>query len=248
VRPDDKRWAIGITVGIAAFFALVIMAGRVYLTDVDRAFTISDASETIEARLAIWLLRNDSKNIPIQVNPPVEGTLEFGGRKVYIQKEYMAANSQATLQMRSARRILVDSDSPPTSAQLEVEVLHFKAPTHRAVIVVEPDPNMTRSTELYLDEIDPTRVRYETIDLNPRWTKELFGHRYSAKLREKFFTFSGQDDLWRVDAYDSISHTTESFDAMALFKVRTKLTLAWDDGTRASTDWMETQFFAVDLV
>jgi hypothetical protein len=114
--------------------------------------------------------------------------------------------------------------------------------------VVEPDPNMTRSTELYLDEIDATRVRYESIDLQLRWTRELFGHRYSAKFRKEFFTFSGQDDLWKVDAYDSISHTTESFDAMALFKVRTKLTLIWDDGTWASTDWMETQFFAVDLV
>jgi len=248
VRPDDKRWAIGITVGIAAFFALVILAGRVYFTDLDLSFTISDASEKIEAGLTIWLLRNDSKNIPIQINPPVEGTIEFGGRKVYIQKEYMAANSQATLQMRSARRILVNSDSPPTSTQLEVEVLHFKAPTHRALIVVDPDPNMTRSTELYLDEIEATRVRYETIDLQAKWTKELFGQRYSAKLREEFFTFSGQDDLWRVDAFDSISQTTESFNAMALFKVRVKLTLAWDDGTQASTEWMETQFFAVDLV
>lgn len=248
MRPDDKRWAIGITVGIAAFFALVILAGRAYLTDLDDAFTISGATDTIEARLTIWMLRNDSKNIPVQINPPVEGTLEFGGRKVYIQREYMAANSQATLQIRSARRVLVDSDSPPTSTQLEVEVLHFRAPTHRTVIVVEPDPNMTRSTELYLDEINATRVRYESVDLELRWTRQLFGDRYSAKLREEFFTFSGEDDLWRVDAYDSISHTTESFDAMALLKVRAKLTLAWDDGTRASTDWMETQFFAVDLV
>lgn len=248
MRPDDKRWAIGITVGIAAFFALVILAGRVYLTDLDDAFTISDATDTIEARLTIWMLRNDSKNMPVQINPPVEGTLDFGGRKVYIQREYMAANSQATLQIRSARQVLVDSDSPPTSTQLEVEVLHFRAPTHRTVIVVEPDPNMTRSTELYMDEINATRVRYESIDLEPRWTRQLFGDRYSAKLREEFFTFSGEDDFWRVDAYDSISHTTESFDAMALFKVRAKLTLAWDDGTRASTDWMETQFFAVDLV
>jgi len=247
VRPDDKAWAIGITVAVAAFFAMIIMAGRVYLTDLDRAFMISSETDVVEARLTLWMLRNDSRSTPIRVNPPAQGDATLGGKKVYIQREFMALSSQATLQIRSARPILVDSESPPSGTQLEVEVLHFKAPGHRPVIVVEPDPNLTRSTELYMDEINPTRVSYDTFDLQLHWRKGFAGRGYHANFRKAFFTFSGEDDLWRIEAHDSISGRTESFNAMALFKVRARLILTWDDGTRASTDWMETQFFAVDL-
>lgn len=246
--PADKRWAVGIIVGIAIFFSMVILAGRFYLTGIDDSFILRHSDKEIEGGLTLWMIRNDSKNIPLQIDPPLTDIGTYARGRIYIQREYIADTSLVKLQLRSSEPIVVSASSAPEGARLEIEVLHAKVTSHRPVIVLEPDPNMTRTTELYLDEIDPVKVSSQNIALDSKFTKSIVGKRYSVKIREDVFTFSGKDDLWGIKAYDSIRGLTEYFNGMALFKLRVRFIVSLAGGTEIGTDWMETQFFAVDLV
>jgi hypothetical protein len=248
VLPSDRRWAIGVAVAIAVFFILVIMAGTAYLPRIDDDFLLTHSDDMLEAQLALWLVRNDTKDIPIQVHPPVVEGVEHADGKILLQREFVANSSAVTLQVRSHRPVGVQSDSPPDSATLWVEVLHNRVPTHRRVLVIGPDKGVARTTELYPEDIDPVRIFSDTLELDDSFTKPLFGEGYSTGIREDIFTFSGLDDLWKIEVYDSVEGRTESFNGMALFKVRVRLVLGWEDGSEVSSDWMETQFFALDLV
>jgi len=247
VLPEDKRWAIGITIGVIIFFSMVILAGRVYLTHVDDAFVLREETQDLNLEFALWMIRNDSKNEPIQVNPPVAQSGSYSGKRVYLQREYIAENSMVTLQLRTARRIRVRTESRPEGAEIQVEVLHFKVPSHRPVIVIEPNPNATRTTEIYPDEIHPTKIYSKTIELDTKFSRSLMGNDYSTNIRSDIYSFSGADPLWKITTFDSISNRTESFNGMALFKVRVKLLVKVSDASPVSSGWLESQYFAVDL-
>ncbi len=235
--PEDKRWAVGIAVAIAAFFIMVILAGRAYLTDLDEAYFLTYSDEDVETQMTLWMLRNDSKNIPIQVNPSsTEGTSYAQGR-IYLQREYISASSDVTLQLRTTRPIQVRLGEAK-SLKLEVEVWHTKIAGHRPVIVVEPNQTSTKTTEIYREDLEPSKIASDLMDLGA----------FSPRFKEDVFDFSGTDDYWEIRVYDSIEDEFETFDGMALFRLRVRILVGFGDGSETSTDWMETEYFAVDLV
>ena len=247
MRPDDKRWAVGIAVGVGLFFALVMLAGRLYLTNIDDSYVLKINQSTMHADFTLWMVRNDSKSLPLRINPPLESHSSFSRGKIYIQREYISPKSTVSLELRTARMLRIRSTKAPTHMYLDVRVLHAKVPGHRPVIVVGPNPNMSRTTELYLDEIHPTTVFSKRIPVHPRWTSSLFSRRAETKLKTGLFNFTGSDDLWRIQVYDSISGQNVSFNGMALFKVKFRLIMSWGPEEEIRSDWLETDFFAVEL-
>ncbi len=245
--PEDRKWAVGVAIAISVFFVMVILAGRAYLTDLDDAFLLREEGEVIEVKLALWMMRNDSKNVPVQINPPTSQAPSYAEGRIYLHREYIAENSLVTLQIRAARPIRVMAESAPIGGRVLAEVLHSKFPGHRPIITVNPKPN-SNTTMIRLDEIDPVRIHTETVNLDPEFGKSLLSSGYVIRIREDIFAFSGRDDFWKIEAFDSITGETEAFNGMALFKVRLRLIVELADGTEASTQWMETEFFAVDLV
>lgn len=234
--PEDRRWAMGIAIAIAAFFIMVILAGRVYLTDLDSAYFLSYSGEEIEAKMTLWMLRNDSKNIPLQVKPPFTEGASYAQGRYYLQREYIAGSSEVTLQLRATEPIRVLSGNAE-SLKLQVEVWHETVAGHRPVIVVEPNQSSTKTTEIYLEDLQPSRISSDLIDLGA----------FTPRLKQDVLGFSGRDEYWEIRVYDSITGDYESFDGMALFRLRLRLLVGLEDGSEVSTEWMETQYFAVDL-
>jgi hypothetical protein len=248
VIPQDRRWAIAIAIAIAIFFVMVILAGRAYWTGIDDDYFMNSTGNSIEATFTLWMLRSDSKNIPIQTNPPLErGSTNAEGR-IYIQREYIAGESEVTLQLRNARPFRITTNSPPMGAFIEVEVYHAKIPSHRPIIVVNPKSNSTRTTEIYLDELEVNKISEKKISVDAKFESIMFSDGYSAVIEQDIYTFTGSDNFWEIEVYDSIADETESFNGMALFKVRIKLIVDLEDGSQIDSGWIQTQFFAIDLV
>ncbi len=245
--PQDRKWAIGIAAGIAVFFVFVAMTGRILFPQIDEAFTLRYGSDEIQAEFAVWILRNDSKNIPLKINAPVEESPEYLRGKAYIQREYMATSSNATLQLRTPKALVVLSEAEPRSSRLEIEILHCRVATHRPVLVVTPDSNSADSTEIHLSDLELELAARGSESLEAVWTRGLFSQGYRTRFRHDLYSFSGQDDLWKLEVFDSITGRTESFNGMALFKIRLRFVVE-AGGSEIATDWMESQFFAVDLV
>ncbi|MBU7004090.1 MAG: hypothetical protein HXS50_00890, partial [Theionarchaea archaeon] len=177
--PQDRRWAIAVAIAIAIFFVMVIMAGRAYWTGIDDDYILKFSGNSMEATLTLWMLRSDSKNTPIQTSPPIEkGSTNSEGR-IYIQREYIAGESEVTLQLRNARPFMIDAESQPTGISLEAEVYHARIPSHRPTIVVDPKNNSARSTEIYLDELEVGRISGKEIQVEPKFRKSLFSGGYS---------------------------------------------------------------------
>lgn len=235
-------------IAIGIFFIMVILAGRVYLTDLDDDYFIKYQEDGLEMTLTLWLLRNDSKNIPVQTNPPEEPGPSYASGRKYIQREYIAPESQVVLQLRNARPLMIDGESPPSKAELRVEVWHAKVPSHRPIIVVGPNSNSTRTTEIYLDDVQVIKVFEDEIDVDATFGKSVFSSGYAGSLKLDIFDFTGEDDFWKIRVYDSISGEDQSFNGMALFKVRINLAFELENGSSLETGWIETQFFAIDLV
>ena len=235
-------------IAIAIFFIMVMLAGNAYWSDIDEAYYITYDGPDMEVTLTLWMLRNDSKNIPLQTNPPTEAGPNYAEGRIYIQREYIAGGSEVTLQLRNARPLRITAESPPSGVRLGVEVLHARIPSHRPIIIVEPKPNSTRTTEIYLDELEVTKIFEGDVAVDAEFKKPMFSEGRTADVRADIFTFSGTDDLWEIEVFDSISDGIESFNGMALFKVRMKLVVDLEDGTQLDTGWMEAQYFALDLV
>lgn len=246
--PEDKKWAIGMVVGIVLFFSMIVLAGRIYLTDIDDDFRLNLSSEDMEGEFTLWLMRNDSKNMPLKVSPPVEDGGRSAKYRIDIQREYIAEQSVVSVQARSPGGVKVSPENPPVGARLEVEVYHEKVVTHRPVIVIEPSANASRSTEIFMDELDPSRVSSNEVEIDADFEKDILGDGYSLNLREDVYQFSGSDEFWKIDAYDSVTDQTVSFNGMALFRIRIRLVVDLEGGSQIVSDWMETQYFAVDLV
>jgi hypothetical protein len=248
VIPQDRRWAIAVAIAIAIFFVMVIMAGRAYWTGIDDDYFLKSSDNSMEATLTLWMLRSDSKNTPIQTNPPVErGSTNSEGR-IYIQREYIAGESEVTLQVRNARPFRIDTESQPIGISLEVEVYHARIPSHRPIIVLDPKSNSTRTTEIYLDELEVSRISGKEVQVDSKFRKSLFSGGYSVDIEQDIYTFTGSGDFWKIEVYDSIEGKTVSFNGMALFKVRIKITVELEGGSSIESGWMETQYFAIDLV
>jgi len=235
-------------IAIGVFFIMVVLAGRIYLTDLDDDYFIEYQEDGLEMTLTLWLLRNDSKNIPIQTNPPEEPGPSYAQGRIYIQREYIAPESQVILQLRSARPLRIDGVSPPSKAELQVEVWHAKVPSHRPIIIVGPDENSTRTTEIYLDQLQVVKIFEDEIDVDANFDKPMFSSGYTASPKLDVFEFSGEEDFWKIRVFDSISGEDQTFNGMALFKVRINMTLELENGSSLETGWIETQFFAIDLV
>ncbi len=246
--PKDKKWAIGVIISIIVFFLMIVLAGRAYLIDIDEEFTLDLESPLLEGDLRLWIVRNDSKNTPIKVHPTAEDGGRFSKFKVDIQREFIAENSMMTIQVRSPKSVTLSSSSPPNEARLDVEVMHTKVASHQPVLVIEASGNATRSTEVYVDEITPRKVFSDTKKIEIPFQKPLFGSDYEFSIREDIYELSGKENFWEITTYDSINKETVKFNGMALFKIRLRLFLDLEDGTSLSSDWMETQYFAIDLV
>lgn len=256
--PEDRRWAIGITIAIVIFFVLILLAGRVYLTGIDddyilrKVYKDNSTGEQIEFTMTLWMHRNDSRSTPVQIDPAMFEGVSYAEGRIFLQREYIANDSLVTLELRTVEplRITIPSvDSSagqvPSSVSLEIEVMHFKVPSHRPIIVVNPSANATRTTEIYPEDIKPTTIHRGTIEaIEIGEGKE---GTYTARVAEEIFSFSGSDDYWEFTVYDSVKDRTEVFNGMALFKVRVRPSMEIG-GRRIQMGWTETEFFAIDLV
>ena len=142
-----------------------------------------------------------------------------------------------TLQLRTSKPIVV-TQGDPADLKLEIEVWHAKVPSHRAVIVIGPNQSSAKTTEIYLNDLEPSRIAEDTIDLGA----------YSPRFKHGVFEFSGDEDYWEIRVFDSIEDRYETYNGMALFRLKVRVVVGLADGSEVSTDWMETQYFAVDLV
>ena len=248
MRPDDKRWAFGVALGVGLFFALVMLAGRLYLKNIDDSYVLRMNQTAMHGDFTLWMLRNDSKGLPIRINPPLESRSSFARGKIYIQREYISPRSTVSLQIRTAGRFELRSTKPPDEAYLDVRVFHAKVPGHRPVIVVGPNPNMSRTTELYLDEIHPELLLSKRYAIDSEWSSSPFSRGVGTKIHMEIFNFTGSDDFWKIEVFDSVTNKSVSFNGMALFKVKFRLALRWEGEGEIRSEWLETEFFAVELV
>jgi hypothetical protein len=84
--------------------------------------------------------------------------------------------------------------------------------------------------------------------MDVQFGEPIFSEGFTTDLKQDIYAFSGTDDFWRIEVFDSITKQNKSFNGMALFQVRLKLLVDLGDGTQLDTGWMEAQYFALDLV